>query len=1101
MSNLNSPSTLFGVDIPEDDNTTGKPPEQQEVKQDTQSIVNRQMDDKDYIDILGTTIDTSQAKDVKSFSDVVNVFKDVNPKTGFSNIIVPKDEVKQLYTNAFQNRVKEIANKRFKDDVEIDFSGVGTASETSTRLNELTDGEVQKAFGFIDNDKEAISYLNNKIGENNYRIFVDKDTSITEPNRWISVKRKDGTFTPFSPVTQTYTDIFKRVLPQIEYEARNFLYNEGTALGAANVVGKFPLPLPIKGTLMFATYAYSLYGGGKKTEAGREFIKQELGITKPEDIQEAENWLSKFGKAVVRAVPILTVPGSGTSNEEFAGLFELLGVGAASVAPWLKIAKDAVKNKFMQAVQKSQDAAYKLSGKPRSNVIIDVRTFVAKTQAEKSRAIKTGEVDANGNELYAELEDLIVPQAIFNRITDRFGALAEQTSTVIPDKLRGQMQSAVSFLRAYQKKEVGPGDIKAFRKNVKDLGKFLSGGFVEGDDAFLVSRTAMGKDLAALDDMYLLLRTQEANVLYGDIFSKLGTAKYNLDDVNSAISKEFKVFVPKTDPSLVPSGQAIVGDVPSGQKGEFLLKKLMYEINNIGTSRETGRVLTSDGINQAAKKFGELEENAGFVFDINNINTPAELLHLYAKRLGELGRDVYGKGGTAENGLLYKATKNIRNALLDTIAKPVNNPNRVDLSTISKDLKYANDFYKATFDTTSKEILTNVRISKNLQERQPESADAIYKLLGAPGKDVPGPITETVESIQKMEKYVASNIDKILKDFSDGKTFDQIKANIKEKDLIQLKEGVRRIISERLGRAAGFDKGIADSSTSAMAYIDSLGDAAPLLGITKEVKATLLEQANTIARIKDMQLFDYGIEPFGGDIQFKLVFDDIVQAGKKQDSAQALGSMIALLPKVGGKEATENLRKGIMEYVVSFESGVLKKQGKQSPYAAVDDTLIDNNRLTELVQQLTDIPDINKVLTEVDIEVLDTLAKYVGIIKSAGTDAGAALSGAQIISGLYTLDGKQLISSIGRLAAQKRMSKLLTDPKIVDILTGGGFDTPPMSLREKYMPLFISPRMALGKAASEFLFSIFGSDENQQTDFLLNNEMSEDEALKMFGAT
>ncbi len=158
---------MFGIDVDEEyyDNITGGTPEKKEIKQDTQSIVDREMKDKNYIDILGTTMDMSQAEDVKTFSDVVNLYKDINPKTGFSKIVVPKSEVEQIYTDAFQSRVQKIANEKFTDNTNIDFSGVGTSSETSVRLNELTDGEVQEAFGFIDNDQEAIKYLDNKIGE------------------------------------------------------------------------------------------------------------------------------------------------------------------------------------------------------------------------------------------------------------------------------------------------------------------------------------------------------------------------------------------------------------------------------------------------------------------------------------------------------------------------------------------------------------------------------------------------------------------------------------------------------------------------------------------------------------------------------------------------------------------------------------------------------------------------------------------------------------------------------------------------------------------------------------------------------------------------
>jgi len=1093
MTNTNSNAAFLGVKPPPNDNTsmTNVPstPKESE-KKDTYSVASKAMEEANVIDILGTPIDISKADEVKTYEDVKNLMK-VNPKTGYANIVFPPSEVEKMFTDAYQNRVTNIAKNRFSDAT-VDFSGVGTESETSALLNELTDGEIQKALGFIDTDEEAINYLNNKIGAGNFRIFSDENSAITEPNRWISIKREDGTFTPFSPATKTYTDIFNRLLPQIEYEGRNMIYNQVVSIASSNVAGKLTnrLPAPIKGAVMFLTYAYSLYGGGKKTEAGRKFIKEELNITNPEDIDEAENWLSNFTSKVAefayRAVPGATLPGTGTFTEELAGLLEATGVGTASIRPWLEIATDAVKTKFLGSLKRTQEATAKLFGVPRQDIITDVRTFVAKTNEEKSRAIKMG-TNANGEDIYANLEDLILPQAVFNRIIDRFGSLAEQSSTVIPDKLRSQMQSAVAYLSAYQKKEVGPGDIKEFRKAINDLGAYLSGGYREGDKLFDVPRTKVGQDLSDLDSMYLLLRTAEANVLYGDIFKKLGNAKYNLDDINNAISKQFKAFVPKTPPSREVTQDVIEGAIPSDPKGGFLLKKLMYEISTIGTSRKTGRILTPDGIRQAAKKFGELEENAGFVFNIDDITTPAELLHLYARRLGELSRDTYGPGGSIPDKVLERASRDIRNAILDTIAKPVNNPNKADLTTIAKDLKYANDFYKATFDTTAYEILTSVRMAKNVQINKPESAKAIYKLLGGPGKDVGEPITETIQSIQKMEAYVSKEVSKILQDMSDGRTLDDIKKRIADKDLVRLKDSVRKIISQRLGRAAGLDEGVEDSTTSAMAYIDSLGDAAELLGITRENRATILQQANSIARLKKLGVFELGQNPIGfaNDIEFKLIFDDIVEAGNKKESAERFGSMIALLPEVGGGKATENLRKGLMEYIISPESGVLKTQGKQSPYAAVGDTLIDNDRLIELLQQIKGIPNINKVLTDIDFEVLDTISLYVGIIKNAGTDAGAALSGAQIISGLYTLSPKQLLGSIGRLAAQKRMSDLLTDPRIVDILTGGKLDAAPMTVMEKYEKLLIGPT-TLGGIAAQFVFEGFGRNENEQTNFMLN---------------
>ena len=44
---------------------------------------------------------------------------------------------------------------------------------------------------------------------------------------------------------------------------------------------------------------------------------------------------------------------------------------------------------------------------------------------------------------------------------------------------------------------------------------------------------------------------------------------------------------------------------------------------------------------------------------------------------------------------------------------------------------------------------------------------------------------------------------------------------------------------------------------------------------------------------------------------------------------------------------------------------------------------------------------------------------------TAGTDAGAALSGAQLISNLYTFDPRKFISAITRIAAQRRVAQFI----------------------------------------------------------------------------
>ena len=99
------------------------------------------------------------------------------------------------------------------------------------RLNEFW--QSQKAFGFRQRPRSN-KLFNNKIGANNYRIFSDPDSSLIEPNRWISVKELTELY-PFLCHNKT-SRIFLNESFLKEYEVRNFLYNEAMAIGSALMV-------------------------------------------------------------------------------------------------------------------------------------------------------------------------------------------------------------------------------------------------------------------------------------------------------------------------------------------------------------------------------------------------------------------------------------------------------------------------------------------------------------------------------------------------------------------------------------------------------------------------------------------------------------------------------------------------------------------------------------------------------------------------------------------------------------------------------------------------------------------------------------------------
>ena len=60
---------------------------------------------------------------------------------------------------------------------------------------------------------------------------------------------------------------------------------------------------------------------------------------------------------------------------------------------------------------------------------------------------------------------LIIYKINSNKIIQRLTSLSEQTTIIIPNKLKEQMQSAVNFLQKEAKK-VGTGDFNLFRKSV-----------------------------------------------------------------------------------------------------------------------------------------------------------------------------------------------------------------------------------------------------------------------------------------------------------------------------------------------------------------------------------------------------------------------------------------------------------------------------------------------------------------------------------------------------------------------------------------------------------------------------------------------------------
>ena len=160
-------------------------------------------------------------------------------------------------------------------------------------------------------------------------------------------------------------------------------------------------------------------------------------------------------------------------------------------------------------------------------------------------------------------------------------------------------------------------------------------------------------------------------------------------------------------------------------------------------------------------------------------------------------------------------------------------------------------------------------------------------------------------------------------------------------------------------------------------------------------------------------------------------------------------SVIAKLPEKEAAAATDNLRKSLFDYIISKESGVLFEiTEKNAVFAQVGDITINPTALNNIIEKFNSAGVFDRILNKKvklaggkeisEKEMLLGMQNYVGVISQAGADAGSALSGAQLISNLFTLEPKKFIDAVARISAQGRLAVLFSNKKFADAMTGLG---------------------------------------------------------------
>ena len=923
----------------------------------------------------------------------------------------------------------------------------GTFEKNNQDVADMLGFGGQAITGFADNKEQFENALKERVGEGNYKVIEDKDASFFQDKYYVSLKKEDGSFTPFTSPTQNTLDYVQKYFPMLGYEVLGDSAAVGTSILTTTALTSLAALVPVAGAVAapvvaLAGLGYMLYTTNKGVERGRQFIQDQLGL-RGEDAEE-------FGSLVENIKKVVTDPKAGQAFKQLIGK-------KANITD--EEFKQELRGIFGTAITFPLALIDKLKGslsRVREGISVD------DTNIYKSAIDAEDFADKKG------LVPTILPQRTMDKKISRLASLAEQTSVIIPKVLRSQMQSAVNYLKE-QRKNIGGGNFGQFRAAMSSMGTMLRN-IKEGKT--VVDFEGLGVKLNELEELFFDLRMTESRGMYKSIFDKIGGSTYNLEKIRGLIaSREVKTTVPVSKQK--PGSPIEAGSTPV-VTGEPKVDSIVADLMELGAVSGNTRVLTAKGVEKAVTRLKSNHPEYAKYLDNNDIQikTPAQLLHGYAVLLGQMSKGVFGRDvGTAANPQLASFTQGLRTALLDEIANPIIPKGKSAITGLKEEIADANAFYGKTFEA----IETEAQLQARIAAKTGQEGTTLTETIGiAPGASKRGaPVQKTLSNIAFQEDY-------ILKNFK-GK-------NVPIGPMTRIKEAFADVISNKLKGASDVSPVKTDSAADIKRYIESYSPREiKSLGIDK---ASVFKDLDMIAKLESTDMATtLALGSRIKNTELKSVFDKIVET-KDLDLTKTFDTMmdvIGKLPKGQQKTEIANLRAGLLDFVFSKQSGVFKEvTEKQSAYSQIGDTVIIPSKLDEIITKLDSAGGFTKILTAEDKKLLNGMKNYVGVIQNAGTDAGSALAGAQIIGNMFTLDPGKFISGMARLSAQGRIAKLFANKAFSDAMTGIGKPQP----QSKKLLRYFTGAGAVGNIITQI--SLLGSQrsgESTQTEEMLNPEL------------
>lgn len=892
----------------------------------------------------------------------------------------------------------------------------GTYDPEGTEIKNILDGKGMYSFGFVETADEAKKVFEEVVGgDKEVRIFEDTDPrTIFSPQFYVSIEKDDGTFTPYSSPLQTTGDYAKMIAGQAAFEIPAGSGTVATAWGTsaavttavaatAAVLPPMAAVAPVAGAV---TFVYMLYaGGGTAEKFKQDVLKDQLGLTDKE-ADEAETLLGQIVDTATEGY----VTGEFTAQEKMAGLFELGGGLLGSLFDKARLTLGRRGQKFLE------DAAAQADVYPSARAAQEAAAATRATPGSSEAVVDGVDMTLRNSEgRQVMLGGMTLKDITDNRIIGRLAALAEQTSVILPRKIKESTQSAVEYLRTY-KDNLGEGDFGLFRRQLRDLQDYFSANRDKTPEF-----KKLGTSIMELDQIFRTLRFDEAKGLYANVFDRVGTMSYDMTPVVDRIIARTRTIVPELD----DAGKRAAGEMAL-QPGEPNLFGAINALKMLGNEEAGGR-LTYQGMDAAIAAFNK--ENPAYAISRTSedyvVDTPAKLLQMFAIRFGEMASDIAAMPTQTMASKNARTTAmDMRDTLLDLIANPEGADDALK-ATLKADLDDANAFYRETYTIVENaQTRTKTKVLKYTEPGQ-FARDILNK---GPGTSM----EEMLEAIGKQQDYVMSRL-------ADAETVNNPMA------LQQLQQAFREIVDMKIALSMPGRAGEPSSPTALRDYLFGgsgefrfSDEELELLGFDRAAKEQAIRDADQLAELSSGDFEAVVGKNAAASSPFLLRFKEAFSnPAKVNDNLKKLIDVST--SEVAGAGGMENLRKGFFDYLVSTQSGVLKRVESNTPYQNVGDFIIDSAKLGELLDLAVEgAPELARILSKEDMAVLKMLQGYTATLNRAGADAGSALAGAQIIGELFTIDPKKFASGLARLGAQQRISKIFSNDKVVDAAVGLG---------------------------------------------------------------